>query len=120
MSRHFIPVTVTYANGAAGPFYVQNPLVKPCVLRNLTGCAQAAFGTDETVTVTENSGSTSLGVMTFAGTVAAADVGTWVENTSTGDHVIGAAEVFKFAITNGSAAGDALLCMELDDNCLET
>lgn len=118
--RHFISVAVPFANGAGTTIYLQNPLVKPCVLRNMTGAAGGAFGTDETITVTENSGSTALGVMTFAGTVAAADVGAWVENTSTGDHIIGAAEVIKLVPSNGSAAYDAVVTLELDDYCLET
>jgi len=115
--RHFIPVNLVFAAGAA-TFYMQNPLARPFVLRNVTGAADAAIGTDETVTITENSAPTSLGVLTFAGTVAAADVGAWVTDTTNGDHIIAAAEVLKFVTTAG-AAGNALLTLELDDHCLE-
>lgn len=120
MSRYFIPVVLTFANGADGPYYLQNPLQHPCVLRNVTGAAQDAFGTDETVTITENADSTALGVMTFAGTIAAGDAGAWVENTTTGDHIIGADEVFCLTISNGSAVGQAFVTLELDDSCQET
>ncbi len=115
--RHFIPLNLVFA-AAAATFYMQNPLAKPFVLRNVTGAADAAIGTGETVTITENSAPTSLGVLTFAGTVAPAAVGAWVTDATNGDHVIGAAEVLKFVCTAG-AAGNVKLTLELDDHCLE-
>ncbi len=111
-------IRVPFANGAGVAVYFQNPYDRPCTLRNVRGVACGAFGSAETITITENSGSTSLGVMTFAGTVAAADVGAWVQDTTDGDHVIGADEVIKILPSTGSAAYDAVLTLELDPHCL--
>jgi len=72
-------------------------------------------GDADTLTVTENSAGTALGVATFGSGLSSGDSATWVANTTTGDHVLEAGEVIK--VTGSIAANqpaDVLVNIELD------
>ena len=111
-------IEVAVAAAGVTSVYFQNPYDAPCTLRNVRGCANAQFNGEETVTIVENSGTTTLGVFTLADS-AAGTVGSWVSDTTNGDHVIGADEVLKLTPTEvGDTAGVIRLTLELDPHCL--
>jgi hypothetical protein len=105
---------IDFAAGAVTEYFV---VPYDCTLRDVAGVAQGAIGDDETVTVTTEptvgGTSTTLGVLTFAGTVAAGDVGAWVADTTDGGHKLFAGEFIKLVTSAGSAA-KVNLTIELD------
>lgn len=88
-----------------------------CTLRSVTGIVQADPGDGETITLTESVNSTALGVLTFGSTIAAGAEGTWVADTTDGDHVLEEGELIKF-VTSAAAAAQCDLNIELDPYAL--
>lgn len=101
---------IDFASGAITHYFI---VPYRCTLRNVTGIVQADPGDDETITFTEDSGSTALGVLTFGSTIAAGAEGTWAGDASTGDHVLEAGELIKM-VTSTAAAAQCNLDIELD------
>ena len=84
-----------------------------CTLRNVTGIVQGDPGDADTVTFTENSAGTALGVLLFGSTIAAGAVGTWTADTTDGAHVLAAGELIKI-VTSAAATVQCDLDIELD------
>jgi len=101
---------IPFASGVTTHYFIV-PYI--CTLRDVAGIVQASPGTSETITFTENSAGTALGVLAFGVTVAAGGVGTWTTDADTGDHVLAADEKIKMVTTAGSAA-DCHLEITLD------
>lgn len=101
---------IDFAAGAITHYFV---VPYRCTLRNVTGIVQADPGDAETITFTENSASTALGVLTFGTTIAAGATGTWTADTTDGAHVLAAGELIKM-VTSAAAAAQCDLDIELD------
>ena len=100
--------------GGASVSYLTVPY--RCTLRDFATTLQGTDpGDGDTLTVTENSAGTALGVATFGSGLAAGDSATWVADTTTGDHVLAAGEVI---LVTGSVAANqpatVLIDIELD------
>ena len=87
-----------------------------CTLRDFKTTLQGTDPGDlDTLTVTENSAGTALGVATFGSGLSAGDSAVWVADTTTGNHVLEADEVIL--ITGSIAANqpaNVLINIELD------
>lgn len=108
-------INLTTANGSATSAYMAVPY--NCTLRDFEATCQGDPGDDDTITVTENSAGTSLGVYTFGSDIAAGATGTWVADSTDGGHELVAGEVIKFTSSSCAAAVDICMNVELDPAC---
>ena len=100
--------------GGASTSYFTVPYI--CTVKNFRTTLQGTDpGDADTLTVTENSAATALGVATFGTGLSAGDSATWVANATTGKHVLAANEVIK--VTGSIAVNQpatVLIDIELD------
>ena len=123
-TRFQVPMTLASAAGAA---YLTVPY--RCILRDIKGTAQVAessimsTASSLPLAVTELTSSTTLGAVAFplaSSNIAAAALGTYTTNASTGSTVLAAGTVIKVAAASlTSAANVLLLDIKLDPYALE-
>jgi len=90
------------------------PVPYKCTVRGLTCSVSADPGDGETVTVTNATQSTNVGVMAMGSTIAANALGTWTKDATAGDYVQEKDDVFVFVISTLTAAAYFSMVLELD------
>ena len=105
-----------WANGAASYSIIINPY--KCTLKNVVAMVAVDPGDSDTLTITAVGGSETLGVYTYGTTLAAGSTGTWVADTTNGDHVLTALEGILITGSNGAAAGVSTILVEFDPHAL--
>ena len=108
------PVYILAATGA-----VVQPFIVPyaCTVRSITGIAGADPGDDETVTVTNNTQSTAVGVLLWGNDVSTYAEATWTADVTEGDTVNAAGDVLLFTVSTCAQASLLTLMLTLDPKC---
>jgi len=108
-----VPLAVA---SSAGTTYLAVPY--RCVLRDVRAIPQAAMSSAASAGVTVTTGSTTLGTVAYtvdSSSAAAVGVaGTYTPNASTGQTVLAAGTVVKFAVASSAASASLILDVELD------
>jgi len=103
------------SSGGATNRYWQAPYM--CTMRDIKATWSADPGDNETITVTNETQSVTLGVLSFGASLAVGAKGTWTADTTNGNTVNASGDVIKFAMTQLTAASVCELIVELDPKC---
>ena len=103
--------------GIVGVAITAFPAPYDCMFRDLIGVINIDPGDDETVTVTNATQATTVGVMTWAGETTANDMGVWVADTTDGNTKIAQNDILVFTTSDCTAAACFTLIAELDPKC---
>jgi len=109
------PFVVLGSTGAAVTFTFPCPY--KCTVRGLTCSVSADPGDAETVTVTNATQSTAVGVMAMGTDIAANAKGVWTADVTEGNTVNAEGDVLVFVITQLTAAAYFTMVLELDPKC---
>ena len=109
-------INIAGVAGGAGA-YTAFPCPYRCTVRDLTGVVNISPGTGDTVTVTNATQGTTVGVMTWAGVAAINSLGAWVADTTDGDTVCAEDDVLVFTTSVCTNAACFTLALELDPKC---
>jgi len=109
------PVYCLGSTGGALPYTFVCPY--KCTVRDLIGAVNVDPGDAESVTLTNATQSTTLGVLLWGSTIAANAKGIWTADVTEGDTVNNAGDVLVFTVTQVTAAATFSLILELDPKC---
>ena len=98
---------------------VSLPFVVPydCMIRDLMGVAGADPGDAQTVTVTNNTQSLTMGVLLWGSTLSTYAKGTWTADVTSGELQCNSGDVLLLTTSNGDAASLYHLILTLDAKC---
>ena len=103
--------------GIVGVAITAFPCPYACTFRDLKGVVNISPGTGETVTVTNATQGTTVGVMTWAGVAAINSLGAWVADVTEGNTVNAKNDVLVFTSSDCANAACFTLIAELDPKC---
>ena len=108
---------VINVEGIVGVAYTAFPCPYACTFRDLKGVVNIDPGDDETITVTNATQVTTVGVLLFGSDIAANALGAWTADVTSGEIVIAKDDILVFTSSDCTAAACFTLIAELDPKC---